>query len=231
MDLNLSNRLLVKRDSHVTKILDHSMPRSRAFNDHIVEQMFWNIDLEEDLKPGMKVLELGLGEGHVLRGLVRNHKVQGFGIDLSNLTLRGIPSIDVLEANLEDGIPFEDQEFDLVYGVQFLPYIIDKLELLKEAHRVTKVGGNILFDTTSRFSNQYFSPDIREILKANFNDEQIDLDYRNHITGGICLKNIHIKKTSFSRLEFPSLSNAIYLMDPGLHGIDFVPQVKSFYQA
>jgi SAM-dependent methyltransferase len=229
MDPRLVDRLVVDREVHVAIVSAHSMPRSRAFTDLIVEQMFWNVDLEEDLKPGMKVLELGLGQGHVLRGLIWQYKVQGIGIDLDNITLRGIPSIEVVEANLEDGIPFGDEEFDLVYSVQVFPYIIKKMALLREAHRVTRLGGNILFDTTSRFGNELIRPDIRKILKAYPNEDQIDLDYRRHVSGGICLKSIHIEKTSGSSLVFPELVEARYLMDPVEHGEDFVPQVSSTY--
>jgi SAM-dependent methyltransferase len=231
MQTDLPARMNIQSEEHIAIILEHSMPRSRAFEDFIVQRLFDNVYLDEILFPGAKVLDLGLGSGSVLKGLVRDHRVIGYGADLVDMTGRSVPPITVVECNLEDGIPFESNTFDLVYGVQFLPYVIDKLGLMKETHRVTKVGGNVLLDATSRFGNQFFSPNIRKILEDFRNQDQIYLGFRRHPASQdpSCLKMIQIEKTEEGPLVFPQLDYATYLMDRALLGDDFVPQVSSVY--
>ena len=107
------------------------------------------------INPEDKVLELGCGYGRVLQKLIgKASKV--VGIDTSQEILqfvRGIIKDNYLElfemnaVNLE----FEDGEFDVVFCIQngISAFHVDKQKLLKEAVRVTRSGGNVLFSSYS----------------------------------------------------------------------------------
>jgi SAM-dependent methyltransferase len=68
-------------------------------------------------------------------------------------------------------LPFEDQSFDAVacqFGVMFFP---DKVQGYKEAHRVLKPGGRLLFNVWDRISENDFANVVTEALATVFPDD------------------------------------------------------------
>lgn len=64
-----------------------------------------------------------------------------------NLDRKALPGVDVM-MDLEDceheNLPFEDNQFDIVYASHLLEHISGLLPLMEELHRVTKPGGHLL---------------------------------------------------------------------------------------
>lgn len=106
------------------------------------------------IKEGDKVLDLCSCLGAGLRFLVKNYKVQGFGLDGTQAMVdhaikldEGEGLSDKIEYKVGDvkEIPWEDNTFDVVWGEDAWCYVDCKDTLIKEAARVLKPGGTLAF--------------------------------------------------------------------------------------
>jgi ubiquinone/menaquinone biosynthesis C-methylase UbiE len=106
------------------------------------------------IKEGDKVLDLCSALGAGLRFLVKNFRVQGFGLDCSEHMIDQAKALDAseglsdkIEYKLSDvkEIPWDDNTFDVVWGEDSWCYVDNKETLIKEAVRVIKPGGTLAF--------------------------------------------------------------------------------------
>ncbi len=97
-----------------------------------------------NFKKGMRLLEPGCGRGE----FITNFKKLGlevFGLDLSREAQSFNKNIDIRTCNVEnEGIPFKDNYFDIIYSKSFIEHLYYPEKYLKEAYRVLKPGGVIL---------------------------------------------------------------------------------------
>lgn len=108
-----------------------------------------------NLKSGDKVLDLGCGPGLWTPIFAEKVKPSGkvIGIDISGdlldyarENLKNTPLKDIIEfrqADLND-IPFEDNEFDVVFFGNCFAYVKDHSKVLEELKRVAKEGGRVV---------------------------------------------------------------------------------------
>lgn len=102
------------------------------------------------VKPGMKLLDLGCGDGIDL-----NHYEElgadVYGLDASEelieIAKKRLPKGKLVVALFED-IPFEDNFFDVVLSKYAIMTSMDMEPVLKEVHRVLKPGGIMLYSVT-----------------------------------------------------------------------------------
>lgn len=94
-----------------------------------------------DLVPaGVKVLDLGCGDGALLEHLQRTRAVRGRGVELSEegvlaCVRRGL---SVRQGDLQEGLAdYPDASFDIVILAQTLPFLDDPAMIL---HEITRVG-------------------------------------------------------------------------------------------
>lgn len=108
-----------------------------------------NFLLDNYLKPGDKILDLGCGHGRYFP-LFRKKNVQYFGIDSSeeliNIAKENYPagSFQVGEAL---NLPFSDNFFNKIYSIAVLHHLPSdelRLKFLKEAKRVLGAGGLLI---------------------------------------------------------------------------------------
>lgn len=150
--------------------------RIRLHRDYSTNQKGWFPWLFEhlNLKPGMKILELGAGNGALWSQNIEKVP-HGVSIILSDIS-EGILS-DAKQAIGEhsefqygvfnaEKIPFADNTFDIVIANHMLFYCNDINQALKEARRVLKPGGLIYCSTYS----QEHMHEITDLVK-NFNKE------------------------------------------------------------
>lgn len=93
------------------------------------------------IKPGQALLDIGCGRGEFLRGFIECG-VRGFGVDRSRAAEKYCPDAELRTSDLEhDGIPYEDNAFDVVYSKSVIEHFYHPEKLVQEMFRVLKPGG------------------------------------------------------------------------------------------
>ena len=107
-----------------------------------------------NLKPGMRMLEPGVGRGEMLQ----NFKTLGlnpYGMDISEEAPSYLPEIPIEVGDIEkDGLPYADDYFDVIYSKSFLEHMYHPENFMQEAYRVLKPGG-ILISLVPDWDTQY----------------------------------------------------------------------------
>lgn len=95
------------------------------------------------IPPGARVLDLGCGNGSLLRYLRETRDVRGYGVDISadNIAACIANGVNVIQNDLDAGLAdFEDASFDFVILSQTLQATRHTEALLKEIVRVGREG-------------------------------------------------------------------------------------------
>jgi len=111
---------------------------------------------------GMRVLEIGLGQGAESEQLIRRGAIwtgldvteEAVGRVTARLRLRDLPYSDIKQGSATD-IPFSADEFDLVFSHGVLHHIPDIQSGQREIHRVLKADGRLVAMLYARNSLNY----------------------------------------------------------------------------
>lgn len=132
----------------------------------------------------MNVLDVGCGRGYDLQRIseLLDGKSTLYGIDSIEHFIHeavekyGNDRLRFLHEDIRQGIPFEDEHFDIVYSNNMLECVSDKQKLLQEVHRVLKPGGQVVFahfDWDSQLMDGNDKALVRNIVQT-FNDWKQD---------------------------------------------------------
>lgn len=97
--------------------------------------------LQHWITPQSRVLDLGCGDGSLLKQLQQRHDIEGYGleIDPEQITACIDNRVNVVEKNLDDGLAnFSDDSFDMVVMTQALQVMHYPHLVLNEMLRVGK---------------------------------------------------------------------------------------------
>lgn len=99
--------------------------------------------ISEWITPGSRVMDLGCGDGTLLKHLKETHKVKGYGleIDIDNIVKCVESGVNVIQADLDEGLSdFEGEPFDFVVMTQALQAVKHPDRLINEMLRVGREG-------------------------------------------------------------------------------------------
>ncbi|MFH1246789.1 MAG: methyltransferase domain-containing protein [Candidatus Micrarchaeota archaeon] len=131
-------------------------------NDALNKKLFKALD---DLPPGAKVLELGVGNAVAYCALqTRYPHLRFYGINYSTHNPTSLHGKGIASAEASK-LPYNQEWFNFVYGVHFFQYVPDKLRCLEEVHRVLKKDGIALIHREK-------TPGIYEINGENQKKQQ-----------------------------------------------------------
>ena len=95
--------------------------------------------IQEWIKPGSRLLDLGCGDGELLRYLSDHRKVTGYGLEIDPEKINACieRGVNVLEQNLDTGLSnFGDNSFDSVLMTQALQAVHYPDQVLEEMLRI-----------------------------------------------------------------------------------------------
>ena len=90
---------------------------------------------------GVKFLDIGCGRGEFLKGFIECG-VDGYAVDQSSAVKKYYPDVKLRNSDIEnEGIPYPDNFFDVVYSKSVIEHFHYPERLIKEMYRVLKPGG------------------------------------------------------------------------------------------
>ena len=138
------------------------------------------------IPPGASVLDLGCGDGSLLRYLQDTSKVRGYGVEINddNIVTCIQNKVDVIQGDLESGLSgFESNAFDYVILSQTLQATRHTESLMKEMLRVGREG-------IVSFPNFGYWRNRMNILQGNMPISEV-LPYQWYDTPNIHLCTLH----------------------------------------
>jgi SAM-dependent methyltransferase len=103
-----------------------------------------------EVRPGDRALDLGCGAGDFTAELVRAG-AQAVGVDVAQAALARArsrhPELDFRLVPIDGPLPFEDNQFDLVWASEVIEHVADTARWLSEVRRVLVPGGRLLLST------------------------------------------------------------------------------------
>lgn len=136
--------------------------------------------LRQIIQPGDQVLELGSGEGTLLR-MLRDHGAEPVGSDLDPEGAKFVQQnfdIPVVVGPFEEA-DFGDRKFDAIVSAHVIEHVFEPIQVMQRARRLLKPGGYVFLETPNilrpkvgprrLFSlphNYYFSPRTLALILA-----------------------------------------------------------------
>lgn len=98
-----------------------------------------------------KILDLGCSNGDIvlerISGKIKYPELYGTDIDKTSIQMARKKGIRVTSSNVEKGLPYRGNTFDVVSANQLIEHLTFTDQLLKEIFRVLKPGGYLLLST------------------------------------------------------------------------------------
>lgn len=104
------------------------------------------------LRKKISFLDVGCGSGEFLENLLNSYHKKNldlYGVDYSKFQIKKASKLPCKfrVCNLEKGLPFNNEKFDIVYAGEIIEHLYNPDLLVSEAYRVLKDQGYLLFTT------------------------------------------------------------------------------------
>lgn len=111
---------------------------------------------------GKKILDLGCADGALTGPLAPQYEI--WGLEVSEYLCKQAEKrgIKVTQADIEEGIPFDRDTFDIVIAGEIIEHVVDTDFFLSECNRVLKKNGKLILSTPN--INTPFSPFIMALF-------------------------------------------------------------------
>jgi len=100
--------------------------------------------LDRAVRPGERVLDLGCLGGALLEHVAPRALIVGVDVIPAAVQQAGQRGLRPVLADAAAPLPFRDGAFDLVHAGEIIEHLFHPLALLRELHRVTRVGGRLV---------------------------------------------------------------------------------------
>ena len=128
---------------------------------HIFDQMCDRFAPTDGLHPGMKLLDVGCGAGHLVTALGRRYPELALtGVDLSEEMIlrarecaRGLPNVSVSVGDAL-ALAFPDASFDFVLSIASIKHWPNRVAGMREIFRVLRPGGRVFVMEIHRNATQ-----------------------------------------------------------------------------
>ncbi len=179
------------------------------------------IDTTGGLAADARVLDIGPGDGALIRRLREHYGVQTAACDYTKELMR-IPDqqVDIADLNHEP-LPYPDASFDLITCTEVAEHLENHFELLREVRRILKPGGRAIFSTPNILNIRsrlgylvcgfahLFGPmpvegGLRESLSGHINP--LGAFYFGHAAYVAGLEDVRISIDKWQRGSIPSLA-------------------------
>jgi SAM-dependent methyltransferase len=94
--------------------------------------------------PGRRVLDLGCRSGALTRAYLEGNDIVGVDVEREALAEAAKLGIETHVADVEQGVPFDDESFDVVVAGELVEHVRDPDALVAEARRVLRGGGTFV---------------------------------------------------------------------------------------
>ena len=162
------------------------------------------------IKPGERVLEVGVGTG--INALLYPRDCSVTGIDLTSSMLdkardrverAGIENMRLLEMDAAD-LKFADDTFDIVYAPYVISVVPDPIAVVREMRRVCRPGGRVIILNHFRSTNRAWA-----WLDRTISPFTVHIGFKSDLDLGAFLTQTDLKPISIEKVNFPRIWSLI----------------------
>jgi phosphatidylethanolamine/phosphatidyl-N-methylethanolamine N-methyltransferase len=159
-----------------------------------------------DIKPGNRVLEVGVGTGINAALYPRNCRVTGIDFSASMLekarervSRKGLPHVRLIEMDAA-ALKFADESFDIVYAPYLVNCVSDPVKVVSEMRRVCRPGGKIVILNHFRNANPVLSRLDRALSPLT-----VHIGFKSDLDLPGFLAQTGLRPTSIEKVSMPRL--------------------------
>ena len=158
------------------------------------------------IKPGERVLEVGVGTGINLPLYPRNCRITG--VDLSKTMLvkarervlqKGLPNVRLHEMDAAN-LTFPDETFDIVYAPYVISVVPDPVRVVREMRRVCRTGGKIVILNHFRSAGRLMATVERAISPFT-----VHIGFKSDLDLPGFLEQAELRPQSIQKVSFPRI--------------------------